>query len=120
MAENDDLDILGPLGAGPEDKKLQDPAHGHAEERDEHGRGFWHRNGTDAKSPFSSARSKICLPHAYGGGWSFKRILDPGESAKRKVQAAGDVQVPLRPALRNRERQVPGHVRPDPRHLTGR
>jgi len=29
---------------------------------------------------------------AYGGGWSFKRILDPGESAKRKFKQRGTLK----------------------------
>jgi hypothetical protein len=42
----------------------------------------------------------------------------PGGVGGPAVPAAGNLQVPLRPALRHRERQVPGDVRPDPRHLS--
>ncbi|MGH2656297.1 MAG: cupredoxin domain-containing protein [Actinomycetota bacterium] len=61
---------------------------------------------------WTNPTSRVHDLKAYGGEWSFKTILDPGESAEAEVQAAGDVQVPLRQALRHRRRQVPGHVRP--------
>jgi hypothetical protein len=37
-----------PLGPCPEDQKLQDPTHRYVEKRNEHGRGYWHRDSADA------------------------------------------------------------------------
>jgi hypothetical protein len=53
VAEDQNLDILGPLGPHPEDEELQHSAQGYAKEREEHGRGFSHRDGVDANSPLS-------------------------------------------------------------------
>jgi len=38
---------------------------------------------------WSNPTSRIHDLKAYGGGWSFKRILDPAESAKRKFKQRG-------------------------------
>jgi plastocyanin len=38
---------------------------------------------------WTNPTNKVHDLKAYGGGWSFKRILDPGESAKRKFKQRG-------------------------------
>jgi plastocyanin len=38
---------------------------------------------------WTNPTSRVHDLKAYGGGWSFKRILDPGESAKRKFKQRG-------------------------------
>ena len=38
---------------------------------------------------WTNPTSRVHDLKAYGGGWSFKRILDPGESAKRRFKQRG-------------------------------
>ena len=38
---------------------------------------------------WTNPTSRVHDLKGYGGGWSFKRILDPGESAKRKFKQRG-------------------------------